>query len=131
MRGSPEYKIWSGIRTRCLNPRTKDYIRYGGRGISICDRWSDFAAFFEDVGPRPSNKHSIERLNTNGDYDPDNVVWATAQEQARNRRNSTFVLFEGTNQLTVAVAERFGVCRDTIVNWSEIGKNGIEKIHAS
>jgi len=90
-----EYSIWSKIVTRCTNPETKDYPKYGGRGIQICDRWRDFANFFADVGHRPSLQHSLDRINNNGNYEPGNVRWATAKEQARNRRGNHLVCLNG------------------------------------
>lgn len=84
---SPEYRTWTGIKTRCLNPNDRGYPRYGGRGITICDRWRDsFEAFLADVGRRPSPAHSIDRINNDRGYEPGNVRWTTADVQSRNRR---------------------------------------------
>lgn len=74
---------------RCENPKNHAYPRYGGRGITVCPEWrSDFAAFLRDVGPRPSPDLSLDRIDNNGNYEPGNVRWATAAQQAQNRRNS-------------------------------------------
>ncbi len=100
-----EYRIWSGMRKRCLNPRAQRYERYGGRGISICEKWSDFEQFFKDMGTRPTPRHSIERRDNDGNYCPENCCWATPEEQANNKSHNIIVLVEG-EKMTVAAASR-------------------------
>lgn len=76
------------MKKRCHNPANKDYVRYGGRGIVVCRRWrEDYAAFAADVGPRPSKRHTLDRIDNDGNYEPGNVRWATPEQQWRNRRS--------------------------------------------
>ena len=88
---TPEYRAWQEMRSRCYKLDNKRYSRYGGRGIQVCDEWrNDFIAFFDYIGPRPPQPPgqrlwSLDRIDNNGDYEPGNVRWATAKQQARNR----------------------------------------------
>ncbi len=107
---SAEYNLWSGMIGRCENPKDWSYERYGGRGIRICPEWrASFPAFLRDVGRRPSPEHSLERIDNAGHYEPGNVRWATKQEQARNRRSTKRVIYEGVEMSLAEAAERAGV----------------------
>jgi len=107
---SKEYKTWCGMKTRCYNPNDSYYNRYGGRGIKVCGRWlNSFENFLEDMGKRPSPKHSIDRINNDGDYEPSNCKWATGVEQIRNRSISTWVEVFGENKPLFSWAKELNI----------------------
>ncbi len=94
----PEYRSWSHMIRRCTNPKDARYADYGGRGIKVCDRWlNDVHAFFADMGPRPSPKHSIDRIDNSGNYEPGNCRWATPPEQIRNTRRNKLYTHDGVS----------------------------------
>lgn len=109
-----EYAIWASMIARCHNKSNDAYERYGGRGISVCDRWrNSFALFLEDMGPRPADKQ-IERVNNDGNYEPGNCRWATSKEQNRNRRDNRLLTYNEQTMCVAAWAERLGIKRSII-----------------
>jgi hypothetical protein len=89
MRDKVLLETWKGMRQRCGNKNNTSYKNYGGRGISICKRWESYENFIKDMGPKPSPRHSIDRINVNGNYEPSNCRWATPSQQTKNRRIPT------------------------------------------
>ena len=109
-----EYRIWSGMKTRCCNENNPAYPYYGGRGITICDEWKEsFETFYRDMGPRPSPKHSIDRKNNDLGYSKENCYWATKKEQANNRRNSILYEFDGDRKTLTEWCSELGLCYNT------------------
>lgn len=119
MTKSPEHKAWRQILARCDNKSNPGYKDYGGRGISVCERWRySFLNFFEDMGRRPSSGHSIDRKDTNGNYEPDNCWWATRTDQNENTRASKLWVVEGLEfPSSSKAAAHFCVSQATIVRW--------------
>lgn len=110
---TPEYRTWSGMMQRVKNSNSPNFGDYGGRGISICERWEDIDNFIEDMGIRP-NGTSIERINNNGDYCKDNCYWATRTEQQNNRRNNKFITYNGDTKTIAQWENEYKFPVDTI-----------------
>lgn len=109
MSDSDLYKIWRNMRSRCENPTDKNYKNYGERGISVCSRWQDFSLFYQDVGPRPSRRHSLGRIDNDGDYEPGNTRWELPLEQANNRRTNRTVSYNGKTLTVAQWAKELGI----------------------
>jgi hypothetical protein len=109
-----EYQCWQDMLQRCNNPRNAAYKYYGGRGIYVCERWlSSFEAFMEDMGPRP-NVMSLDRINNDGPYSPDNCRWSTINQQNRNHRGCVFIEYLGVKKTIVEWSEKTGINKKTL-----------------
>lgn len=113
---TPIYATWSGMKQRTSNSNHPDYRHYGGRGITVCERWSGnngFQNFIDDMGQRPA-KHSIDRINVNGNYEPNNCRWATQSEQVRNTRQNDLITIDGITKCRQDWSNDYGVPSNTI-----------------
>lgn len=115
MAKTTEWTIWTDMIRRCYEEARPAYPRYGGRGISVCDRWRQSVEnFVEDMGPRPSKAHSLDRIDNDGNYEPSNCRWATRWEQGQNKRNNRRVEFDGQLLTARQIAERYGLKTATV-----------------
>lgn len=113
---SAEWKVWQHMKNRCRNPNAPDFNRYGGRGIKVCERWSGprgFENFLADMGERPL-RTSLDRIDNEGDYSPDNCRWATILEQANNKRNNAHLTVDGITLTIPEWSRRTGINHNTI-----------------
>ncbi len=120
----PEYGVWCRMRSRCQNPNDPIFRYYGGRGIRVCDRWQEFNQFLEDIEPRPTPNHTIERNNNDGDYTPENCRWATRKEQNLNTRRTVLIPYKGKMVPACLVADDLGINRSTFTRrlkqWGDV-----------
>lgn len=113
--GTPVYNIWSKMKARCNNPNVKSYKSYGARGIKVCARWESFECFLEDMGERPSPQHSIDRIDNNKGYEPNNCRWVgSVREQRQNCRDNRNISFDGRTQTISAWAREYGILPETL-----------------
>jgi hypothetical protein len=111
---TPIYAIWSSMLQRCENRGMPAYDRYGGRGIQVCDEWHDFDVFYDDMGPRPDETYSLDRIDNDGDYCPGNCRWATKKQQSRNRADNRLLTFKGESLCIAEWADRLPLKDSTI-----------------
>jgi len=115
MTDTPEWRAWHGMFDRCYRASYVHYHNYGGRGISVCQRWhGSFENFFADMGQRPGPKYSLDRIDTNGNYEPDNCRWATATQQNLNQRRTVMLTYNGVTLPLVEWAIEVGIHSETI-----------------
>ena len=116
---APEYGIYRTMLSRCFNPNVERYPLYGGRGITVCERWrgeGGYENFIADLGYRPSATASLERQDNDGDYEPGNVRWATRKDQARNKASTRWVTYQGQQMSLAELAETLGLSQSTLRN---------------
>ena len=106
---TPEYRAWRAMRYRCRDNGNKQWKDYGGRGVCVSPKWDSFAVFLCDVGVRPSPKHSLDRIDNDGNYEPGNVRWATITEQANNRRTNRITAILGEPMTVTDAARKLGL----------------------
>lgn len=114
-RHTTEYNSWAGMKERCYNKNSHKYHVYGGRGIFVCDRWlNSFEMFYEDMGLKPSPRHSLDRVNVNGNYEPKNCRWALPKVQSRNKTDNHFIEYDGKNLTMAEWSDVTGISQDAI-----------------
>lgn len=126
---TPEYNSWKSMLNRCYRKSAPDYSRYGGRGVTVCERWKDFENFLADMGRRPTLRHTLDRKDNAGNYESINCRWATATEQNNNKRLSVFVTVAGETLTVAQWAARVGKNRSTLYNRIDAGRSAHEIVY--
>ena len=126
---SPEYRVWNNLKNRVTNPKAINFHRYGGRGITFCDKWNTFEGFFNDMGERPSNKHSIDRIDNEKGYYKENCRWATRKEQAYNRSTTIKILYKNNELSLKDFAKKNKINLMTLHNRVKKGLSLVEAIN--
>lgn len=111
---SPIYQIWLNMRQRCQNSKNSHYAEYGGRGITVCERWEVFENFLSDMGEKPDGM-TIDRRDNDGNYEPSNCRWATRKQQSRNHRRNRYITAFGETLLITDAAEKYGIKLQTLI----------------
>lgn len=113
LRGTRVYSIWAAILQRCNNPNNNGYPNYGGRGVKVCERWMKFENFYADMGANPGGM-TVDRIDNDGDYCPENCRWATQKEQVQNRRNTRLFTYKDVSMVLDDWARKIGIKRSTL-----------------
>lgn len=125
---TPEYKVWQAMKSRCTNPKNKRFKHYGGRGITVCDRWlNSFELFIDDMGKRPSQRMTLDRVDNDGNYEPANCRWATYKQQANNQRHRALYLPVGSVQ-QMKDAYSVGIPQRELAKLYGISQSSVSKI---
>lgn len=122
------YSTWQAMLARCNNKNNGKYSLYGGRGISVCDRWKRYENFLHDMGVRPSKNHSIDRINVDDGYHPENCRWASQKQQCRNKRDNRYIETTSGRMTVVEAAEKYNLNKSTIFNRLARGKSDSEAL---
>lgn len=130
MVGTPVYYTWQNMLARCRNPNHKNYSRYGGRGIAVCESWSGFPNFYSDMGDRPSPKHTLDRIDNDGDYTPENCRWATRREQSNNISANRCISYQGETLTATQWARRKEINPRTLIARLEAGDSPEKALNA-
>jgi len=126
---SDEWHIWAQMVQRCENPNNKNFPRYGGVGVSVCERWKKFENFISDVGLKPTPSHSLDRFpDGRGNYEPGNVRWATPKEQATNRSSVIFIEIDGRVECATEWARINGIAKQTVISRLAMGWNPVDAV---
>lgn len=121
------YLAWRNMRSRCTSPQNASWANYGGRGITVCETWKDsYDAFFEDMGPSPEG-HSLDRIDVNGNYSPENCRWVGWDVQANNKRDNVHLTHNGETMTASQWAKHLGIGRDTLFRRLNVYKMDVER----
>jgi hypothetical protein len=124
------FKIWSSMKERCYRPTARNYLRYGGQGIAVCDEWKNDFVCFRDwaLANGYSDSLTIDRLDNSGNYEPSNCKWSTYSDQNKNRKSNIYFDFEGKKLCLKDYCHKIGICYSTVVNRIHRGKTDIFKL---
>ena len=128
MYGKPEYNAYTQMKQRCYNIKHKRYKNYGERGIIVCDRWLySFQNFIEDIGKKPCKNYSLDRIDINGNYEPNNCRWSTDYEQSTNKQNTVMYEINGVKLHSSGWAKKLKIDKGNF--HKQINKNGFEYVY--